>query len=405
MKLGPPLPPKMPKGFYTSVEQKMSEARNQLVMRYPFWSFITLGLTMTPEPGLGTMATDGKRLFFDPHYVDGLTLEETLGVIAHESGHSGLLHPFRMKNYHNKAKCNMAMDMVVNLILRKDGIVLPGRPVSFEQMFAGECGYLHDTKWDGMSWEEVYAKMPEPPSGKGGGGKEKGKGGKSLQPSDIRENDSVEDETEAKVRVEQAAVIAKQRGKLPAGIGELIEGLLEVKVDWKDVVRAKVRSRSRDDYDARRHNRRLVQNDIYYPGLHSERVGEMVIAIDTSGSTMGDRQKFFTEMVAIAEELRPTKLTVVFCDAAVAAVNEYSPGEYDLLRSSKVEFKGGGGTSFVPVFEWVAKELREPELLVYFTDMWGDFPSQAPPYDVIWLSTSDEKEAPFGEVISYPKQD
>ena len=59
-------------------------------------------------------------------------------------------------------------------------------------------------------------------------------------------------------------------------------------------------------------------------------------------------------------------------------------------------FKGGGGTSFRPVFEWVEKQGLRPEALVYFTDAEGEFPERAPHYPVIWLVKGREP-VPWGE--------
>jgi predicted metal-dependent peptidase len=67
--------------------------------------------------------------------------------------------------------------------------------------------------------------------------------------------------------------------------------------------------------------------------------------------------------------------------------------------------QGGGGTSFVPVFKWIEENDIEPEALVYLTDMYGDFPSKAPSYPVLWGSISKGVPAPFGEVVDVPIQE
>jgi predicted metal-dependent peptidase len=60
-----------------------------------------------------------------------------------------------------------------------------------------------------------------------------------------------------------------------------------------------------------------------------------------------------------------------------------------------VEISGGGGTDFQPVFEWVAKEQLNPDLLVYFTDAEGQFPEREPAYPVAWL-VKGKARTPFG---------
>ncbi|MFA7097204.1 MAG: VWA-like domain-containing protein, partial [Gammaproteobacteria bacterium] len=62
------------------------------------------------------------------------------------------------------------------------------------------------------------------------------------------------------------------------------------------------------------------------------------------------------------------------------------------------EFRGGGGTSFRPVFEWLEREGRRPDLLVYFTDAQGEFPPQEPDYPVLWL-VKGKAAVPWGQRI------
>jgi predicted metal-dependent peptidase len=64
---------------------------------------------------------------------------------------------------------------------------------------------------------------------------------------------------------------------------------------------------------------------------------------------------------------------------------------------------GGGGTSFVPVFEEVHKLGFKPDALVYLTDGYGTF-GDAPDYPVLWGDIShDPKLYPWGEVVTIPK--
>ena len=63
----------------------------------------------------------------------------------------------------------------------------------------------------------------------------------------------------------------------------------------------------------------------------------------------------------------------------------------------KFKFAGGGGTSFTPVFEYLKKEQDEPDLLIYFTDGYGDKPEK-PSFPVMWVITPDGKNSiPWGQ--------
>lgn len=385
----------------SQAEDQIRRARTHLVLRNPFFATLVLGMECKAGAKHGTMETDGQSIWFDEEWVSKLTLEETMGVLAHEALHGGLLHPFRTKKGgYIPTKANIAQDLVINLVLKDEGFVLPGTPVTWEEMSSGKEGHLYDKQYKGMSFEQIYRLLPEPPGGWGKGGTIIIKGGKKGLGMDVIPSDSPEGETEAKIRVSQAATVAKQQGKLPAGLKDLLKEMMEPKVDWRDVLRQWFKNRRKDDYDPRRHNRRLVASDIYFPGMFSETMGEMVVSIDTSGSTMGHRKQFLGEVVAIAQEVRPSKLHVVYCDAAVERVVTLSPAEYDMAFDEVKCFGGGGGTSFAPPFKWVEEQPGlNPEVMVYLTDMYGDFPKEAAPYETIWVSTSDVHTAPFGQVI------
>ena len=60
--------------------------------------------------------------------------------------------------------------------------------------------------------------------------------------------------------------------------------------------------------------------------------------------------------------------------------------------------KGGGGTSFRPVFEWLEVNGIEPQSLVYFTDADGEFPQKEPNFPVIWLVKGKTK-VPWGQRV------
>ncbi|CAK0762064.1 hypothetical protein CCP3SC15_2810001 [Gammaproteobacteria bacterium] len=60
--------------------------------------------------------------------------------------------------------------------------------------------------------------------------------------------------------------------------------------------------------------------------------------------------------------------------------------------------QGGGGTSFLPVFDWLASRDRTPDLLTYFTDAEGQFPPSEPSYPVLWL-IKGKASVPWGTRI------
>ena len=93
-------------------------------------------------------------------------------------------------------------------------------------------------------------------------------------------------------------------------------------------------------------------------------------------------------------------MTVLECDADVHK-------QYKLRSWDKVDtkFKGGGGTSFVPIFKYIKRKRIKTDVLVYFTDMYGDFPKTPPLYPTLWVSTTEVNKAPFGKVLQIKPQE
>ena len=65
----------------------------------------------------------------------------------------------------------------------------------------------------------------------------------------------------------------------------------------------------------------------------------------------------------------------------------------------ELALRGGGGTSFRPVFDWVEEQEIEPRCLVYFTDGYADFPEQPHSYPVMWAIIDSSETPPWGEIL------
>jgi predicted metal-dependent peptidase len=103
---------------------------------------------------------------------------------------------------------------------------------------------------------------------------------------------------------------------------------------------------------------------------------------------------FQEEIRSILMGQRPRLVHVLYFDAVVQKVESHQAGE-----PISLEPVGGGGTDFRPCFDWLRERGIVPHTLVFLTDLCGTFPSDAPPYPVIWAST-ESRRAPFGQVVS-----
>jgi predicted metal-dependent peptidase len=199
---------------------------------------------------------------------------------------------------------------------------------------------------------------------------------------------------EWQIAVQQAESLAKQAGKVPAGIERTLYQSRNAAVDWRELLRRAWSETIAADYSWMRPNRRHVWAGLYLPGIVCEGVGEIAIAVDCSGS-VGSRQLglFEAEIRSILEGQRPQQVHVLYFDTEVHKTEVYQAGQPIHLNPV-----GGGGTDFRPCFTWLEDRGIVPQTLVFLTDLCGTFPDQAPTYPVLWAST-ESRRAPFGQVI------
>lgn len=351
----------------------LSFARSKLLLDHSFFGMLALRLQLVETPSVPTLAVDGRSIFYNPDFVLTLSPELLRSAIAHEVMHCALEHISR-RGDRNPKRWNFAGDYALNQILKDAGFEI------------GEK-WLLSPQYQGMTADQIYNMLPEDPSD--------GSGGQDtldeIMPGEPDEADTMA--AEWKVATVQAANAAKASGKLPGSLEHFIEGIVTPKVDWRAQLHRFFTSVSKDDYSWLRPNKRFLNMGLYLPSLHSESMGPVAIAIDTSGSIdNATLQAFGSEIRALTASARPSEIHVIYCDAEVNHVDVFTPDEH-------MEFKphGGGGTDFRPPFDYLQENNIRPEVFVYLTDMYGPFPDD-PGYPTIWCATSDVV-APFGQTI------
>jgi len=358
------------------IPPKLEKAKSRLVIRPAcvFFASLLLGMKLEESTTLNppTMAVNATTIFFDPGFVEKCSVEELVGVLAHETMHAGMLHPWR-RGDRNPKKANRAMDYEINGIIEDAGMELPK-------------GRLREVQYDGKCFEEIYRMLPDEP-GDGSGN------GSGMDTCLDDEGDAASQQqavAEMKVRVQQAANIAKAQGHLPASLAKLVEDNLKPKVDWRDELRRYFSVVLKTDQSWSRRQKRF--QDIYLPALHCPALGRVAVGIDTSGSVYDRAAEFLDEVRSICEECKPSEIVVVQCDAVIQQVDTYEAGDEMTAKIS-----GGGGTDLRHIFTHF-DQGEAPTVLVILTDLGTDFPAVAPEYPVIWVST-EKHVPPFGECI------
>ena len=196
----------------------------------------------------------------------------------------------------------------------------------------------------------------------------------------------------------QAANAGRKAGNLPAGIERIVEELLNPRVPWREVLRQFVETVAADDYNWLYPSRRYISMGLYLPSLRSERLKDIIIAVDTSISIgQEELDQFAAEISDILSQYK-VNIDVVYCDTEIPEDGHQEFSSEDLPL--KLEPKGFGGTDFRPPFIWAEEHDKDPACLIYLTDMeCHDFP-EPPNFPTLWVNIGDyENDPPFGEVI------
>lgn len=205
-----------------------------------------------------------------------------------------------------------------------------------------------------------------------------------------------------------AQQIERQQGNLPAHIAQIVKGLMKPEIKWQELLAQFVTKCFGTDRKWLPPNRRHVYKRMYLPSRQSEKI-KGVVAIDTSGSTQGDLKKFMSELIGLVSSFGGYHLTLIQCDAQVDSVEVYdsdeNPFEVSDEKNFEFVFGGGGGTSFVPPFDYVLENDVEADFMLYLTDAYGPAPDKNElGIPVMWILTkgaNDDSFCSFGEKIRF----
>lgn len=416
-----------------TLETKLAAARARLILDKPFLGALALRLPMVPakKDWCPTTATDARTFYFNPDYIAALSLPQTQFVLAHEALHCALSH-FARRQHRIKHKWDLACDFAINPLLVGDGLEPPPdsllldvyRGMTAEEIYPliedndqsqtlDQHAYDADTEGGG-SGDQPAPPHPQPSrsergndaDGRGQGhrpdgtawsraGDAKTEGGAPADRPDALTPDERETlSVQWQQRLAGAAQQALQAGKLSASLARLVDQLLQPQLPWRMLLARYFSLAARDDFSYMRPSRR--EGAAILPSLRSSQVS-VVVAIDTSGSIQPEEMsEFFSEVDALKAQVR-ARVALLACDEHLAGGAPWVFEPWEELRPP-VAVGGGGGTDFRPVFDWVARQDHRPDLLIYFTDADGEFPTAEPNYPVLWLVKGKER-VPWGQRI------
>lgn len=321
-----------------------------------------------------TAYTDGFNKRYGREFMEKLSDQEVAGVVLHENLHVLLKHVSRNRDLtkRNPRLANIAADYVVNDIIielsKKDKTLIS---------LPKNCFY--DPMFSGWSVRRVFEYLEkEQESGKGGGRPQEsfdehdGTGLDGMTPQDIETVEQRVDEA-----IQEGSIIA---GRFGAKIPRVIQDLMQPEIDWREVLQDFWTShvRGKDEMTWRRFNKHRMVDDHYLPSTINETIGEVILAIDTSGSISNtDIAKVAARIQELCDTMTPERIRILWWDTEVHGEQVFE-GNYSNLRSM-LKPMGGGGTRAGCVSKYIINNNLNADCMVMFTD--GHVESE-----VVWLT-------------------
>lgn len=376
------------------------------------------GVLMLGDKGIRddipTACTNGRDDYYGRAFVNGMSDPEFRFAILHETYHKLFKHLITWKWMYdeNPMLANMACDYVINLMIideNQDGFAVMPKDEN------GENIGLLDERFRKMDAAQVYhiLKQEQEQSGGGGQGQGQGQDGQTLDQHDWEgaKEMSAEEQRELLKEIDQAIRQgALTAGKLGSGGNRAIDQLLQPEVNWREVLRDFVTEtcRGNDDSTWRQPSRRHMAMGVLRPSGISERVGEVVVAIDTSGS-IGQREltKFLSEVKGVCDMVNPESVRILYWDTKVCGDEQYGGTGAPLDQLTQTtKPKGGGGTTVECVPKYIQEKQINAQAVIVLTDghLGGSWGTWSTP--LLWVILDNKSATPTnGKTLHITQQE
>lgn len=430
-------------------EQRIEKAYSDIYAhkRYVTWGGVLIVGDWIVSEDCPTAYTNGRDCIYGRKLVDDSDDKEVRFEVLHEEMHKLGMDMDVWKHLWdiNPRLANISVDYANNLKIVEDDngegfVKLPDAP---DKLMLGGIQVCYDERFKGMAAGDIFQILFEEEEQKredgdgGGDGSSGNESGDDGEPSDDDttgsqntavggddsggfdahdwegaadmpevEKDLLKREIDSAVR--QGALAASKSGHGNEAMD--ISGVLEAQVNWRDVLREFFTSSCKGtDYSTfAKPNRRWVARNMYMPSGLSDRVEDIVIAWDTSGSMWlpADQKIILSEVVKLCETVTPNKVHILYWDTEVHTPHEtYTSDELDTMRNS-IKPLGGGGTDVACVPTYITEHGLNPQCVIVFTDgeLWGGWGTWHWP--LLWCFKDNKRARPdVGKYVNVDSMD
>lgn len=373
------------------LHDKISQAKAKLLVDYPYFGTLASKLSLVQNDDIETFKSDGIGLEYNDEYLESLEMSELEFIFANGAMHASLAHEKRRSN-RSGWLWQMATDMAINDMLVANGLDMP-------------YGAQYRKRFEGMYAEEIYAELKADILREDDNLEYEAENEDDVQDKSEEtkpeHNEQTQEELQEEILQEQLlaeeaiAELTKefQKGEAPAHIERFFKLDFLGKIDWREEIKSALDRYFRDDYRLLPPSKKLLSYGIYLPSSMSQTF-RLVIAIDSSGSVDESvLNEFLSEVNFLMSLVQNYQIELLVCDDTLHSHTTFYNGD-----ALEVNVKGGGGTDYRPVFDFIEEEFDDVKLLLYFTDLQGIFPKETANYEVKWVCQK-EGAIPFGELI------
>ncbi len=407
----------------------IEKAKWQLYRDSAFFSYLVENMKVIEDKNCPTMAVDGKgNMFYNSEFIQSLCPNDDIkmlqSVLVHETMHTALEHPSRMKDRtirlsNGYTLWNVACDIYINNALIQNNYPMPEdsiTPYNNEFEYDTKNGKVTIKDIDKKTSEEIYREMSRNIDQDESGQDESGQGNEQFQNFDEHKewekgsgSDAQKDGNKVaenmgkdwKDVIAKAGAISKMRGESPAGFGREFDFLNATpQINWKHYIKNYINSQLPSDYTWQRPNKNYIAGGLYIPAVQRETLN-VLFSIDTSGSiTKEDIESYMSEIYGLVRQFNGVNFRIITHDVDVHD-NYKVIGNYKKVLS-KMKLNGGGGTSHIPLYDYIKtkKYNKEYTVLVSFTDGYSSFPDKPSVNTLFVLKNGINKsEIPFGKGV------
>ncbi len=349
------------------------------MLENPYFGTLVTRLEMKINNNIASVRPLGDTLEYNDEYLDVLSSDEVMSILANSAMHQALFHTERGAGKVGSV-WHLASDYAINDLLMENGFVLP--PLAnyssrFERLYAEQ---IYTTLLGELDLQEDEVEEREQ--------QESEEIGEEEIPQELLSQEAYE------MILEQLGAKMEKQGEIPKGIDRFVERRQLAQISWRDELYRYVNAHAKSDYRMFPPSKKHLYRGIALPSIHGEEL-KIAVAIDTSASIDDELLRLFlSELYEIMQIFPHYIIELIECDAKIQNTQRLTP-----LEPLVPTLKGGGGTDFRPVFDYIEEINEDFKFLIYFSDGQGNFPNYLPMIDTLWVM-SEICEVPFGEVLT-----